>query len=207
MELNFSEFSPSQIYHLMTQSIIPRPIAWVLTENQKTEPFAKFNLAPFSYFSAVSSNPPLLMISVGKKDSTSDKDTSINCHIGAQAVVHIASAAQCQVVTESAATLEYGESEIDQSNLELLPFKQFDLPRIAQCPIAFGCRVYDVQKIGHTPQTLIFFEIETMFVDDQVVTEHNGRITISAEQTDPLGRLGAAQYATLGDIIKQVRPK
>ncbi|HCH70255.1 MAG TPA: hypothetical protein DE042_07255, partial [Colwellia sp.] len=60
MNLNFSEFSQNQRYHLMTQTIIPRPIAWALTDSNN----GQLNLAPFSYFTAVSSAPPILMISV-----------------------------------------------------------------------------------------------------------------------------------------------
>ena len=59
MYIDFSQWDPSAIYHLMTQTVVPRPIAWVLTESADQN----FNLAPFSYFTAVSSHPPLLMIS------------------------------------------------------------------------------------------------------------------------------------------------
>ena len=78
MNLNFSDFSASQRYHLMTQTIIPRPIAWVLTDSSSNAEKDNFNLAPFSYFTAVSSEPPILMLSVGKKPNGDDKDTLIN---------------------------------------------------------------------------------------------------------------------------------
>jgi flavin reductase (DIM6/NTAB) family NADH-FMN oxidoreductase RutF len=63
MHLDFSDFTAAQRYHLMTQTIIPRPIAWALTDSDN----GSYNLAPFSYFTAVSSEPALLMLSVGKK--------------------------------------------------------------------------------------------------------------------------------------------
>ncbi len=74
MNLQLSSISPTQIYHLMTQTIIPRPIAWVLTDSGEHN----YNLAPFSYFTPVASNPPLLMFSVGKKPSGETKDTTRN---------------------------------------------------------------------------------------------------------------------------------
>lgn len=215
MELKLADFAPAQIYHLMTQTIIPRPIAWVLTENMAlAKEKRNFNLAPFSYFSAVSSNPPLLMISVGLKDIDTAKDTTINSQQGSKAVIHIAADDQFQDVTQSAATLPYGDSELDkaginskQLNDQLCGFEGFSLPRLQHCPIAFGCSVYEIQKIGNTPQTLIFFEIESVYIDDSAVSNDNNRLSIDAKKINPLSRLGAAQYASLGDIIEQKRPK
>ncbi|WP_334313267.1 flavin reductase family protein [Psychrosphaera algicola] len=154
MELKLSDYAPAQIYHLMTQTIIPRPIAWVLTENMALNKEERnYNLAPFSYFSAVSSNPPLLMISVGLKEGNTDKDTTVNCQSGSKAVVHIAADNQYQQVTQSAATLAYGESELDTADKEmqklndqLVAFDGFPLPRLQHCPVAFGCSVFEIQK-------------------------------------------------------------
>ena len=74
MNLDFSQFNANQRYHLMTQTLIPRPIAWVLTDSGNDS----LNLAPFSYFTPVSSNPALLMISVGLKPNGDKKDTLVN---------------------------------------------------------------------------------------------------------------------------------
>ena len=95
MQLNFSDFSANQRYHLMTQTIIPRPIAWVLTDSGD----ASYNLAPFSYFTAVSSKPALLMISVGKKPNGDNKDTLTNILKNKKMVIHIASDDQADIVT------------------------------------------------------------------------------------------------------------
>ena len=62
MYVPLEELSPANAYFLMTQTIIPRPIAWVLSENET----GTYNLAPFSYFNAVSSDPAVFMLSVGK---------------------------------------------------------------------------------------------------------------------------------------------
>ena len=63
MILDLSELKPAQVYFQMIQTLVPRPIAWVLSEIEQN----KYNLAPFSYFNAVCSDPPLIMLSVGKK--------------------------------------------------------------------------------------------------------------------------------------------
>ena len=74
MYLNLSDLSASQVYHTLTQTLIPRPVAWVLSDSGNDG----LNLAPFSYFNAVCSDPPLVMISVGKKPDGNQKDTCSN---------------------------------------------------------------------------------------------------------------------------------
>lgn len=206
MQISLENLSPTQIYHLMTQTVIPRPIAWVLTENNPEQKQA-YNLAPFSYFTAVSSNPPLLMISAGQKLPGINKDTVVNSQVGAKAVIHIASQEQYKEVTQSAATFDYGESELSQTDMQTTPMADFDLPRLIDCPIAFACSVFEVQKMGNAPQTLVFYQIEQVYVDDRFVTTDNNRVTVDALKLQPLNRLGAAQYGTLGEIIEQQRPK
>jgi flavin reductase (DIM6/NTAB) family NADH-FMN oxidoreductase RutF len=203
MNINLSTLAPTQIYHLMTQTVIPRPIAWVLTESGESN----YNLAPFSYFTPVSSNPPLLMFSVGKKPSGEVKDTTRNVLETGRMVVHIAHEALANDVTQTAATLEHGESEVDASELELVEFEGFELPRVKDCPIAFGCKLYEVKEIGETPQSLIFAEIEQIYIAPEVIGERSDRLVVDALKVNPLSRLGGSQYATINNVFSVARPK
>lgn len=203
MNIELSTLAPTQIYHLMTQTIIPRPIAWVLTDSEH----GNYNLAPFSYFTPVASNPPLLMFSVGKKPSGDVKDTTRNVLETGRLVVHIASQRMADAVTQTAATLDHGESEVEASGLELVDFDGFELPRVKGCPIAFGCKLHEVKEIGGTPQSLIFAEIEKIYIDPQVMDERSDRLVVDALSVDPLSRLGGSQYATLDKVFSVARPK
>jgi len=204
MNIDLSGLSPNQVYHLVTQTLIPRPIAWVLTDSGDKN----YNLAPFSYFTAITSAPPILMFSVGKKPSGEDKDTVVNVQKTEKMVIHISSADQFKTVTETAATLEHGVSEVEQANLSLAEFEDFDLPRLADCSIAFACSLYEIKYIGDVPQTLVFAKVEQLYIDDEVVKlDDKGRVKVLAEKVEPLSRLGASEYADFGGIISQVRPK
>ncbi|KJF83091.1 flavin reductase family protein [Photobacterium angustum] len=203
MYLDLSTQSPTDIYHLMTQAIIPRPIAWVLTDSGEHN----YNLAPFSYFTPVASNPPLLMFSVGKKPSGEIKDTTRNVITNKKMVVHIANIALAEQVTQTAATLEHGESEVEQTHLELTSFNGFELPRLKDCPIAFGCNLYEVKEIGETPQSLIFAEIEQIYIDEEVIDSEQKRLVIEALKVNPLSRLGGSEYAVLERAFSVARPK
>jgi len=80
------------------------------------------------------------------------------------------------------------------------------LPRVAGAPIAYLCEVHSVSEIGNTPQQLIFLKAKELWVDDKAITKQNGRHVIDANTLNPLARLGANQYADLGDVFSKVRP-
>lgn len=204
MNLNFAEFSPNQRYHLMTQTIIPRPIAWALTDSGNSS----FNLAPFSYFTAVSSAPPILMLSVGKKPNGDNKDTLVNIINNKKVVIHIASAQQAALVTQTSQTLDHGESELTEANIETTEFVNFSLPRIAQCDIAYGCELYEIKEVGDVPQSLIFVEVKQVYINDQVADiDEKQRIKVHADKVLPLSRLGGGEYATINKPFEIIRPK
>ena len=203
MNLKLDTLAPTQIYHLMTQTVVPRPIAWALTESADQE----YNLAPFSYFTPVSSNPPLLMLSVGKKPSGEIKDTTRNAHETGKLVIHIASSSSAEGMTATAATLEHNESEVTANNIELVEFEGFSLPRVNQCAVAFGCTLYEVKEVGEVPQSLIFAQIEQVYIAEEVIDNESDRLKIDALALDPLSRLGGGEYATLSNVFSVTRPK
>lgn len=203
MNIEMSTLAPTQIYHLMTQTIIPRPIAWVLTDSGEQ----KYNLAPFSYFTPVSSNPPLMMFSVGKKPTGEVKDTTRNVLETGKMVIHIANVELAEQVTKSAATLEHGVSEVETNEIELVDFDGFSLPRVKACPIAFGCTLFEVKEIGETPQSLIFAQIETAYIDPSVIGDRSDRLVVDALSVNPLSRLGGSEYAVLEKTFSVARPK
>lgn len=204
MYFDFEGLSANQRYFTMIQSVLPRPIAWILSNNGD----GGYNLAPFSYFNAICSDPPLLMVSIGHKPTGEKKDTIVNLTDRKHCVVHIPHREQAAMVTETSRTLAHGESELANIDLALTEFEGFPLPRLKDCRLAYACELYEVKEIGNGPQTLLFLEIKSLFVDDQAVeTDTKGRHKISAERIDPLARLGGTEYGTLGGIIDIPRPK
>ena len=204
MNLNFADYSATQRYHLMTQTIIPRPIAWALTDSNN----GTLNLAPFSYFTAVSSAPPILMLSVGKKPNGDDKDTLVNIINNKKMVIHIASQQHAQLVTQTAATLAHGESELDNTELSTTEFANFSLPRLTQCDIAYGCELYEIKELGEIPQSLIFVEVKQVYINDSVAElDEKQRIKVYSDRIKPLARLGGGEYAGISDPFSIIRPQ
>lgn len=202
MIIDLASLSANARYFTLIQSLVPRPVAWVLSRNSD----GGLNLAPFSYFSGVASDPPLLMLSVGKKPDGSRKDTRENILARNDFVVHIPHREQAHHVTASSASLAQNESELDLLDLTLTDFDGAALPRITECRIAMACEYHSHQDI--TPsQTMILGQIRTMYIADEVMTEVDGRRKIHADKIDPLARLGGNEYGTLGGIIDVPRPK
>jgi len=204
MIIDLQQLEPSQVYFHMIQALVPRPIAWVLSEN----PRGRFNLAPFSYFNAVCSDPPLILISVGQRAQGGHKDTRVNIEQRRDFVVHIAHREMLEALNASSAELPPEVSEVDQLGLETVDFPGSRLPRLAACRIAMACECFRVDEIGRAPQSLIFGLVRRLFVSEQVAgLDQRGRLQIDAQQLDPLGRLGADQYMSFGQRVRLKRPR
>ena len=202
MLLDFDTLSPTQIYHTMTQALIPRPIAWVLSDNGD----GGYNLAPFSYFNAVASDPPLLMLSIGRKPGGEPKDTRRNILERKDFVVHIADHAMIDAVNASAAGLPAGASEVSKVQLPLCRFEGFRLPRLSDSPVAMACELYKVDEITAS-QAMVLGRVRRVYIRDAAVsTDNKGRNVIEAAKIDPISRLGASEYALLGEILTRPRP-
>ncbi len=208
MNIDFTALPAPQAYHLMTQTIVPRPIAWVLTGNEFGDKDNRYNLAPFSYFNSVASNPPTLMISIGPQPDGSTKDTLANILRTGELVIHIASAEHVEVLNQCAATLPYGESELTASSLSTTPIEGFALPRLRDAKIAFACELDHVHLVGEAPQSLVFAQIKSAYISDEIVQidEAKGRTLIDTAALDPLARLGGSNYAFLGEYLSLKRP-
>ena len=155
MQLDINSLSPNQRYHLLTQTIIPRPIAWVLSENLD----GSLNLAPFSFFNAMCSDPALFVLSVGNKDQATPKDTAINLLSGREFVIHIASSADAKTLNITSTTLDYQQSEVELADVELTEFPGGSTPRLESCAIAYRCSLYEHHLVGPNQQPKHMIEV------------------------------------------------
>lgn len=204
MYLELGNMKPTNVYFNMMQTLVPRPIAWVLSENETGD----FNLAPFSYFNAISSDPPLIMISVGKKPDGSNKDTRVNIENRNEFIVHIAHDELITPLNQSSESLSAGESEVKKLALDTTDFEGARLPRLKQCRIAYACECYQIHEIGNTPQTIIYGKVNSIYIDDQITsTTGKGYLKVHADKLRPIARLGANEYMEFGKIIHLVRPR
>jgi flavin reductase (DIM6/NTAB) family NADH-FMN oxidoreductase RutF len=202
MRIDFANLKLKEAYQVMIQCIIPRPIAWILSDNGDES----HNLAPFSYFSGVTSRPPMLCVSIGRKPDGAKKDTWVNIEARLHFVVHIPSRRHSGQVSATSAGLPFGESEVVANRLALVNEKGWALPRLADCRLALLCESHQIIQVGEGPQALILGRIRQAWVDDNVATEGPALVRVDPVKLDPLGRLGADDYTGLGEVFEVPRP-
>lgn len=184
--------SPERIYRLLTGLVVPRPVGWVATRSGA----GAANLAPFSFFNAVSDRPPTVAFSVGSRRGVI-KDTVRNLTEHPEFVVHIAG---CDLADAVAITSRDVDPEVDEfalASLTPVPGSIVDVPRIAEASIALECRVRHVVIVGDAPFTTHHFIGEVLWwhVAPKLLGA-DGRIDTHA--MDPIARLGSGEYAHLG---------
>lgn len=192
MHLRATDLDAQQTYKLITGVVVPRPIAWVCSRS----PEGVLNVAPFSAFTFVSTKPPLLGISVGRKAGVR-KDTARNILASGEYVIHISDQALLPEVHESAVEHPPEVSEVELLGLQTVASECIAVPRLAAPPVAMECRLHQVIPFGDTGAEFIVGEVLMFHLRDGLL--HNGKVATA--ELDPLCRLGGPNYATLGPTI------
>lgn len=193
MQIDPAGLEKAQLYHLMISCVVPRPIAWVSTIAPDGTP----NAAPFSYFQALCSQPPTIMISVGTRRDGRAKDTRANIEATREFVVNVVSEDSGARMAMTSVSYEPGESEFEHVGLEAAPSVMVRPPRIAECAVALECRLDRVLEIGASG--ILIAEVVLFHVRDDVLTERN---TVDPDKLRPLGRLGGSNYAPLREVLE-----
>ena len=119
MDVELQGLSEDDAYSLFSQIIIPRPIAWVLSDNGVDHGAERWNLAPFSYFNGITSDPPMVMFSIGDGMAGKVKDTHRNLKNNPECVISLACVDQAKDMQNSAEDLPAGQSEVSKFNIAL----------------------------------------------------------------------------------------
>lgn len=143
MHYDAGSLAPAAIYKLLTGLVVPRPIAWVMSRN----PQGLLNLAPFSFFNCVGTDPGLVILSVGNH-SDRPKDTAANIQSYPFFVINMVDEKHAQAMSDSATDYPESISEVEHLKLETTASPLIDVPRLADVPAAFECRLHSVQTIS-----------------------------------------------------------
>jgi flavin reductase (DIM6/NTAB) family NADH-FMN oxidoreductase RutF len=199
-QLNPQDLSKQQNYKLLSGSVIPRPIAFVTTQDGA----GNINAAPFSFFNVVNSAPPMIMISTGRNNGKR-KDTSLNIEETENFVVHITDSDNVEDVNITAAPIEREESEIERTQMELIDSTVVDAPSVNNAKVRMECKLDRLIQLGDELEgsDLIIGEVVMFHIDDQVYFEDS---KINAETLQPIARLSGNDYARLGDKFTIERP-
>ncbi|WP_223636629.1 flavin reductase family protein [Planococcus sp. 4-30] len=187
-------------YKLLIGSVIPRPIAFVTTQSES----GVLNGAPFSYFNIVSSNPPMVSLSI-QRPTGERKDTARNIYGNGEFVVHIVDRDNVGKINETAASLPPSESEVDMAGLTQVPSEVISVPGVKESKIRMECQLVESVPLGGDgPGSDLFIGKIVRFHLDEAIYE-NGRI--DPRGLDAISRLAGTNYAAIGEIFSMERPK
>ncbi len=180
MQIDPATHSAADNYKLLTNLVVPRPIAWVTSQNQK----GIVNLAPFSFFNAVGSDPLYVIVSIGQNDAGRSKDTANNIQANGEFVVNLVTEDLFHAMNISAADFPAGESELEAAHLHTAPSVCIRTPRVAEAQASLECKLFSAQPIG--ANTLFIGEVVMFHVADHLM---GARLHIN--NFAPIGRLGS----------------
>lgn len=194
MRTNFdpAAMPASAVYQLMTSSVVPRPIAWVSTRSAD----GVLNLAPYSFFTVASSNPPILQFtSIGHKDSWRNiTDTG-------EFVVNIGTQTLIEQMNATSAAFAPAQDEFALVGLTAEASEVVAPPRVAQAPIAFECVTHQIIEVGNG--SLILGRVVSVSVRDAILAE-DGLPDFAA--LAPPSRLGRAEWGLTPETVVHARP-
>ena len=194
-----------ETHKLMIGSIVPRPIALVSTTSED----GVNNIAPFSYFNGVCSNPPTIMFAPARRGwDGSEKDTLVNIRDTKEFVVNIVSESFAEQMVQCSTDYENDIDEFTISGLNPLPSEKIISPRLKESKISFECKLNQIVEIGDDKAGSGFVVIGTVIlfhIDDSIIID--GKIDI--EKLNPIGRLAGNWYTRPTDkfrIQRKIKP-
>ncbi len=210
ISLSPDQFTRDELYFLLRDSIIPRPIAWVSSVDAK----GIVNLAPFSFFNVCSANPPILGFCCGAKDEDSGtgafsiKDTRANVETTKQFVVNIVPECLADEMVRTSDPIPANESEFAHAGLASAPSERVAPPRVVGAPVAYECELHSVTPLG--ANAWVMGRVVHVQIDERIYVGAkrglNHRVDLLRHtELRPYARLGGAFYARLREIETMTR--
>jgi flavin reductase (DIM6/NTAB) family NADH-FMN oxidoreductase RutF len=197
MEIRPDDLDRRNRYGLLISALVPRPIAWVSTVDAQ----GGRNLAPFSFFGGVSSNPLLVAVAIGRRKG-SKKDTLSNLETVGEGVIHVATEELSEAMVLSSGDYPEEIDEFALTGLRTAPSVLVRPERIADAPVAMEFRVDRIIEVGDDPDGLVLARILLFHVRDDLL--EGGRIR--ADRLHAIGRLGGHGYCRTRDLFDMERP-
>lgn len=191
MIIDFQEKTPSERYTLMASSIIPRPIAWIVTQGEV------LNIAPFSYFTPLSSQPATLMVSIGHRVDGTPKDTLRNLRESKKCVVCIVDEKHFEKMHFSSKGLDPSQSELEVFDIPTQKCIEDFPPMPKGIKVAFFCEYLQEVELKGSKTIPLILEIKHLYLDNEIISDEEKIIL----EFSTIARVGRG-YASLNKNIQ-----
>lgn len=190
MLIDFKEQTLTQRYRLMAQTVIPRPIAWIVTEDNAT-----VNIAPFSYFAPLSSEPPTMIVAIGHRDDGSPKDTLRNLRSTGKCVICMVDETRLEAMADTAEALAPEVSEAETFGIDTSKVLEGYPPMVEGVKAAYFCDYLQEVALDGSDTIPVIVKINHLFVSEEIILNKEKMHL----KLDAVGRVGK-NYARLEDI-------
>ncbi|WP_290698668.1 flavin reductase family protein [Amphritea sp.] len=200
MIFDVSDLENQEKYRLLNGGVTPRPIAWVSTRSSDNID----NLAPYSFFTVASCNPPVLLYTQVNPRTGVQKDTLRNLIETGECVVNIVNAALLEKMSLTSTTLNMDESEFDFADVSHCASDKVQPRSVKDSPIRYECTLREVISISDLPMggTVVLLDVKSIYVQDDLY--ENG--IINQQLIDSVGKMGGDHYSLISECVELKRP-
>lgn len=200
MIFDVSELDNRDKYRLLTGGITPRPIAWISTRS----PEKIDNLAPYSFFTVASCNPPVLLYTQVTQSSGIDKDTLKNLTATGECVVNIVNSSLLEQMNLTSKALNFNESEFDFANVDSCSSFEVAPLSVKYSPVRYECTLREIKPIGDlaTGGTIILLDVKFIYIRDDLYSNK----LIDQQLVDSVGKMGGDIFTLSNSKIALNRP-
>lgn len=200
MNFKISELGIQEKYRLLSGGVTPRPIAWISTRSK----YGVDNLAPYSFFTVASCNPPVLLYTQVTQRSGIDKDTLQNLRETGECVINIVNTRLLEKMNATSASINIEISEFEHADVEHSASYKVTPSSVKESPIRYECTLREIISLGDLPTggTIVLLDVKSVYVRDDLYI--NG--CIDQELIDTIGKMGGDDYCLTSKYVALNRP-
>jgi flavin reductase (DIM6/NTAB) family NADH-FMN oxidoreductase RutF len=199
MLFDFETLPASERYKLVVSTVVPRPVAWVVSQDAA----GVVNAAPFSFFNVFSDDPVVIGFGIGPKPDGGGKDTLANIKEGGQFVVCLVPHSQIDAMNATAIDFGAEVDELAEAGLTKVASTKVKVPRIGESPVALECETFQLIPVGH--HTIVLGRVVAMHIHDEAVMDAKKNY-VDTPKLDLVGRMhGRGWYTTTRDRVEVPR--
>ena len=200
MKIDLAKLDLMGAHGFMVGAVLPRPIAWVSTIGQD----GVYNLAPFSFFTGLSSKPAVVGFGVGAKRDGRKKDTLVNIEFSKDFVINIVTGPMAEAMNRTAGEYPSQVDEFKEAGLTAVKSDLVKPPRVAESPVNLECRLLQILEFGAAPRINRFVIGEVLLAHVRDDLWKNG--VIQGDKLGAVGRMGEDFYCRTTDRFEMKRP-
>jgi flavin reductase (DIM6/NTAB) family NADH-FMN oxidoreductase RutF len=200
MIFDVEQLETQQKYRLLSGGVTPRPIAWISTRSK----VGIDNLAPYSFFTVASCNPPVLLYTQVTQRSGLDKDTMKNLRETGECVVNIVNASALEKMNITSSSLDSGESEFDFANIDSCLSNKVTPRSVTASPIRYECTLREIISISDLPTggSVVLLDVKSIYVSDDLLEDG----IINQQLVNSVGKMGGDYFSLTSHCIEVERP-